>query len=34
MWPGADAPPVQLWPSPQTMAGAGLAQVVFRIRPV
>jgi len=34
MWPGAVAPPVQLCPSPQVMAGAGVAQAVFMIRPV
>ena len=34
MWPGAVAPPRQLWPSPQAMAGAGVVQVVFMIRPV
>jgi hypothetical protein len=34
MCPGAVAPPVQLWPSPHVMAGAGVAHVVFMIRPV
>ena len=29
MWPGAVAPPCQLWPSPQAMAGAGIVQAVF-----
>ena len=34
MWPGAVAPPCQLWPSPQAMAGAGIVQAVFMIGPV
>lgn len=34
MWPGAEAPPVQLWPSPQAIAGAGEAHAVLMIRPV